>query len=77
MDELIEQAEVIVKLIRSQNWKNGGVLTVDHDDAVAAVVQSMKTAYQQGLLDAFDAATDKIRMPRDGDSVEGDLTGTS
>ena len=49
--DFTEQAEEIVTLIRSQNWKNGGALSVDHPDAVSIVAQAMKAAYSQGALD--------------------------
>lgn len=66
-----EQAEQIVTLIRSQNWKNGGVLSVDHPEAVALVAQALATAYSGGqvdacqetgerMLQAFDTATDGL-----------------
>lgn len=61
MDELIAQAKQIMTLIRSQNWKNGGCLSVDHDEAVAVVTQALKTAYSTGLVDAT-AHTGKMMM---------------
>ena len=60
-DEMTEQAEQIVTLIRSQNWKNGGVLSIDRGEAIAAVIQAMKAAYSKGLLDAA-RHTSKIMM---------------
>lgn len=60
-DEMTEQAEQIVTLIRSQNWKNGGVLSVDHGEAVAVILQAMKAAYSKGLVDAAQH-TSKIMM---------------
>lgn len=55
------QAHEIVSLIRLQNWKNGGALKVGHDDAVAVVLQAMKTAYSKGLVDAAQH-TSKMMM---------------
>ena len=52
MDDLLEQAEQIVDLIRSQNWKNGGCLSVDRPDAIAVVQQIVRTAYSAGQSDA-------------------------
>lgn len=51
MDELI--AEHIVTLIRSQNWKNGGVLSVDRDEAIKIVAQALESAYSTGQADAM------------------------
>ena len=48
MDDLLEQAEQIVDLIQSQNWKNGGCLSVDRPDAIAVVQQLIRTAYSAG-----------------------------
>ena len=51
MDELLEQAETIVSAIRTQNWKNGGCLSVDVPEAIAAVQQLVRTAYSAGRVD--------------------------
>lgn len=51
MDDLLEQAETIVSAIRSQNWKNGGCLSIDSPEAVAAVQQLVRTAYSAGKID--------------------------
>ncbi len=66
MADFTEQAEQIVDLIRSQNWKNGGVLSIDRPDAISLVDQALRTAYTLGsseggttmadsMLKAFDA----------------------
>lgn len=52
MDELIEQAEQIVDLIRKQNWASSGLLVVNREDAIAAVDQLVRTAYSKGATDA-------------------------
>lgn len=68
MDELLEQADTIVHAIRSQNWKNGGCLSIDTPEAVEAVQQLVRTAYSAGqadgvrqsgesMLRAFDTAS--------------------
>jgi hypothetical protein len=58
--ELEAQAEVVVSLIRSQNWKSGGCLTVDDDDAVAAVTQLMRAAFSAGMLAGIERAGKNI-----------------
>ena len=74
MDELLEQAETIVAAIRSQNWKNGGCLSVDSPEAVAAVQQLVRTAYSAGkvegcresgerMLETYDAAMAREHGP--------------
>lgn len=60
MDELLAQAKDVVTAIRSQNWKNGGVMVIDGDEAVALVMQLMKTAYSAGLVDATKHTGDMI-----------------
>lgn len=50
----------IVKLIRSQNWKHGGALSVDTDEAEAVVMQLVQTAYSKGLVDATKQAGESM-----------------
>ncbi len=50
--DMEEQVAEIVKLVRSQNWKHGGALAVDSDEAEAVVLQLVQTAYSKGLVDA-------------------------
>lgn len=45
-----EMAEIIATLIRSQNWKNGGVLLVDHSEAVVLVAQALRAAEAAGAV---------------------------
>ena len=49
--EFIQHATAIVEMIRTQNWKNGGVHTLDQDEAVELVMQLMRVAYSKGSLD--------------------------
>ena len=60
MEELLEQAETIVAAIRSQNWKNGGCLSIDHPEAVAAVQQLVRTAYSAGQVDGARGMGDSM-----------------
>lgn len=62
-----ETAELIVTMIRVQDWKNGGVLMIDHQDAVELVAQALRTAESCGavngakiLSDTVDAAFDRL-----------------
>lgn len=48
LDDLLQYAEQAVTTIRAQNWKNGGVMAVDHDEAVALVKSIVKAAYAFG-----------------------------
>lgn len=38
----------IVRVIRAQNWKLGGILTIDHDEAVALIEQALAVARSEG-----------------------------
>lgn len=60
MDELIEQAKTIVDVIRRQNWKNGGCLSIDTDEAVAVVEQLVRTAYSAGKVDGVKECGERI-----------------
>lgn len=46
--DFTDQATLIVDLIRSRNWENGGVFAINRADAVDLVEQALKTAYAQG-----------------------------
>jgi hypothetical protein len=50
--DMEDSVTAIVALIRSQNWKLGGVLAVDSDEAEALVLQLVQTAYSKGQADA-------------------------
>lgn len=63
----LETAEQLVDMIRAQNWKNGGVLSVDRDEAIELVAQALRVAHAAGavaatkstgesMIAAFDAA---------------------
>jgi len=45
-----QEAETIASAIRKQNWKNGGVLEWDHDEAVGFVAASLELAFARGRL---------------------------
>lgn len=60
MDDFTEQSEEIVTLIRSQNWKNGGVLAIDHCEAVALVNQAMRAAYTKGAAESAKETGDSM-----------------
>ena len=60
MDELLEQAETIVAAIRAQNWKNGGCLSVDLPEAIAAVQQLVRAAYSTGKLDGVRESGERM-----------------
>jgi hypothetical protein len=65
-------AEAIVDLIRHQNWKNGGVHSIDRDECITllknfaaaeasqARIEATETAYERAM-GAFDRAV----APRD------------
>lgn len=59
-DWATEQAREIAKLIRHQNWKRGGALTVDSDEAAELIAQALRIAKAEGekvgLAQGFDAA---------------------
>lgn len=50
--DMEDQVAEIVKLIRAQNWKHGGALSVDSDEAEAVVLQLVQAAYSKGEADA-------------------------
>lgn len=50
MDELLQQAEEITKLVRAQDWMSDGLLKIDEKRAIATVQQLVRTAYSQGCL---------------------------
>lgn len=50
----------IVRLIRSQNWKRGGALSIDSDEAEAAVLQLVQVAYSKGRTDATKQAGESM-----------------
>lgn len=68
-------ADDIATLIRQQNWKNGGHLMVDHDEAVdlieqyaqmvaaGARVEATREAFDRAIATVSSAAT--TRMPAD------------
>jgi len=69
MDE-VEIATQLVDTIRAQNWKNGGVLIIDRNDAIEVVAQALRTAHSagavegsrstgNGMLATFDAEQEK------------------
>ncbi len=58
--DMEEQVAEIVRLIRSQNWKHGGALRVDSDEAEAVVLQLVQTAYSKGELDATKHAGESM-----------------
>lgn len=49
-------AEAIVDLIRAQNWKNGGVHSLDIDECVALVEQYAATAAACARVEATESA---------------------
>lgn len=59
-------AHDIVALIRQQNWKNGGCLLVEHDEAVALVEQYAAVvasgAVAKATAEAYDACIAKIAL---------------
>lgn len=66
MSNEIETATQIVDLVRAQNWKNGGVLSIDRDEAIGLVAQALRASFTEGctagarstgdsMLRAFDA----------------------
>lgn len=60
-------AHEIVTLIRQQNWKNGGCLLVDHDEAVALIEQYAAVvaagAATRATAAAYDACLSKLKVP--------------
>lgn len=58
--DMEEQVTEIVRLIRSQNWKHGGALSVDSDEAEVVVLQLVQTAYSKGLVDATKQAGESM-----------------
>lgn len=60
MDELLEQADTIVHAIRSQNWKNGGCLSVDTPEAVEVVQQLVRTAYSAGKVEGVRESGERM-----------------
>lgn len=52
-------AEEIVDLIRAQNWKNGGVHSIDRDEAVALVELYGRAAASEEALKVKGEAWDK------------------
>lgn len=63
----------VVKLIRSQNWKRGGALSVDSDESEAVVLQLVQTAYSKGQSDATKLTGE--RMLRIFDEAAARITG--
>lgn len=43
-----ETAAQLVAVVRLQNWKNGGCLTVDVPEAIALVVANLKLSFTKG-----------------------------
>jgi hypothetical protein len=60
------QAKEIVKIIRKQNWKNGGVLEVDTGAAELLVQSYLDSAYRNGIKEC--------RGVKDGNLI-GDVVG--
>lgn len=60
MDIFAERAERFVKMIRMQNLKDGGVLVIDHRDAVELIEQALRTAYSKGVFDGYGGRIGKI-----------------
>lgn len=68
-------AEAIVDLIRHQNWKNGGVHSIDRDECISLVknfaaveasqarIEATESAHERTLA-VFDAAS--ARLPQEG-----------
>lgn len=48
-------ADEIVDVIRAQNWKLGGVLVIDRDEAVALVAQAIEAARSAGHIEGMNA----------------------
>lgn len=59
-DDLMKQVPTIVDLIRSQNWKNGGCLTVDRPEAITVIENLVSAAYSAGSLDGTRAAGERM-----------------
>lgn len=63
--ELLDQVPEWVDLIRSQNWKNGGALSVDRDAAIALMQQCLRAAYSKGALDAAKEGGERTKQVLD------------
>lgn len=58
--DMEEHVAEVVRLIRSQNWKNGGCLSVDSDEAEAVVLQLVQAGYSKGLVDATKQTSESM-----------------
>jgi hypothetical protein len=52
-------AHDVATIIRQQNWKNGGCLCIDHDEAVALIEQYAAVAAAESACHATQKAFDK------------------
>lgn len=46
--EQVDTATKLVDAVREQNWKNGGVLALDRDQAIWDVAVALRAAYARG-----------------------------
>jgi hypothetical protein len=60
MSDFESDAEQAVDVIRMQNWKNGGTLSVDRPDAVKLFAQYLRTAYSAGVADGARETGDRM-----------------
>lgn len=69
------KAEEIVDLLRAQNWKNGGVHSIDRDDAVALVEQFGKAKAAEEAVrctsEAWDKAIATLSTPQNNACCKG------
>jgi hypothetical protein len=54
--DLSERAEAYVRLVRMQNWKNGGALIVDSDEALELLEVLLELAKNEGVGEGLELA---------------------
>ncbi len=60
MTDFDEIAEGLAKSARAQNWKLGGVLTTDQDEATDAIAEALRNAHAAGVAEK-DAEIARLR----------------
>lgn len=74
MTDFESDAEQAVDIIRMQNWKNGGTLSVDRPDAVKLIAQYLRAAYSAGVVEGARETGDKMLATMDEASAkQGEL----
>jgi hypothetical protein len=59
-DEVLDQVPDIVSTIRKQNWKLGGTLIIDSDEAEAVIEQLVRAAYSLGVVHGSSEMGDRL-----------------